>query len=241
MNIYNNVLVVGANGAIGSALVKNMLQQHDVKNIYAVASHKSKVQSQKLTCIEVDYTNELSIQDAARTISCASQLDLIIVATGILHTQELTPEKSIQQISISAFQEIFMANTILPALIAKHFLPLLNKNTLNTFAALSARVGSINDNKLGGWHSYRASKAALNMLIKNISIEQRRINKKHITVGLHPGTVDSKLSKPFQSNVAANKLFNPDRAAQYLLNILYNVKPQESGQCIAWDGTTIQP
>ena len=122
---------------------------------------------------------------------------------------------------------------------AKYFLPLLDKNSPNVFAALSARVGSITDNRLGGWHAYRASKAALNMLIKNISIENRLANKNNITVGLHPGTVDSNLSAPFQKNVAANKLFTPAQAASYLLEVISNLTATDSGTCIAWDGKTI--
>lgn len=129
----------------------------------------------------------------------------------------------------------------MPALIAKHLLPKLNKDHPAIFAALSARVGSISDNQLGGWYAYRASKAALNMIIKNAAIEVGRRNRKAIVVGLHPGTVDSDLSKPFQGNVADGKLFTPEDSAQKLLEVLRSLGPEQTGKCFAWDGKEVLP
>ena len=106
---------------------------------------------------------------------------------------------------------------------------------------MSARVGSISDNKLGGWYAYRSSKAALNMMIKNLSIEVGRRNKKAILVGLHPGTVDSNLSKPFQNNVPAEKLFSPETSVVHLLKVLFNLKLENTGKIYAWDGSEIEP
>ena len=126
-----------------------------------------------------------------------------------------------------------------PALVAQAFLPKLAKNKKTIFAALSARVGSISDNRLGGWHSYRASKAALNMLIKNFSIEVARKNKQAIIVGLHPGTVDSRLSKPFQKNVKPEHLFSADYSAKKLLQVIDQLTVKDSGGCFAWDGKKI--
>ena len=124
-------------------------------------------------------------------------------------------------------------------MVAKNFLPKLAKDQRAVFAALSARVGSISDNQLGGWYSYRASKAALNMIIKNLSIEMKMRYKQTIIVGLHPGTVDSRLSKPFQANVPAGKLFTADYAVAKMLEVINTLTPENSGKCYAWDGKEI--
>jgi NAD(P)-dependent dehydrogenase (short-subunit alcohol dehydrogenase family) len=129
---------------------------------------------------------------------------------------------------------------VMSALVAKHFLPMMAKHGPICFAALSARVGSISDNSLGGWHSYRASKSALNMLIRNIAIEWQRKNPQSIIVGLHPGTVETALSAPFKGN-PAHERFTPARAAKSLLGVLQQLKPEQSGQIFAYDGTPIAP
>jgi len=136
-------------------------------------------------------------------------------------------------------KQVFAINTIGPALVAKHFLPLLDRNRRSVFAALSARVGSISDNRLGGWYGYRASKSALNMIIKTLAIELSRRNREAICIGLHPGTVDSRLSAPFQNNVAADKLFAPDLAATQLLEVVDQVRSEQSGRLLAWNGLEI--
>jgi len=133
----------------------------------------------------------------------------------------------------------YRINAIGPALVAKHFLPLLTRERKAMFAALSARVGSIEDNQLGGWHAYRASKAALNMLLKTLSIELARQNPTAICVGLHPGTVDTRLSEPFQRGVPEGKLFSPQKSARHLLNVFDTLSPEQSGQIFAWDGQRI--
>ena len=135
----------------------------------------------------------------------------------------------------------YLVNAIGPALVAKHFLPIMKTGGITRFAALSARVGSISDNRLGGWYGYRASKAALNQLIRSLAIEWRRKNERSIVVGLHPGTVDTGLSKPFQGNVPEGKLFAADRAAVQLLDVLDDLKPGDSGKIFAWDGEEIAP
>jgi NAD(P)-dependent dehydrogenase (short-subunit alcohol dehydrogenase family) len=165
----------------------------------------------------------------------------VIVATGILYENTIMPEKSLRELSPEKFLRLFEVNTILPALIAKHFLPKLNKHNRSLFAALSARVGSISDNRLGGWYSYRASKSGLNMIIKNAAIEINRTNKQAVIVSLHPGTVNSKLSKPFQSNVPDGKLFTPDYSVKRLLEVLDNLTPESSGRCFSWDGKEVKP
>ena len=136
-------------------------------------------------------------------------------------------------------QRSFAVNAIGPALAAKHFLPLLAEDRKSVFAALSARVGSISDNSLGGWHAYRASKAALNMILRNLAIELARRHDKAICVGLHPGTVDTGLSSPFQGSVPPGRLFSPAEAAGHLLKVVDGLSPADSGGHFAWDGRRI--
>jgi NAD(P)-dependent dehydrogenase (short-subunit alcohol dehydrogenase family) len=163
----------------------------------------------------------------------------VIVATGLLHAQRVAPERSNSALDAAQLLRLYAVNAVGPALIAKHFLPLLPRAEPSVFAALSARVGSIGDNRLGGWHSYRASKAALNMLIRTMAIELKRTRPDAILVGLHPGTVDTKLSKPFQRGVPEGRLFTPDESAKHLLAVVDGLGPQDSGGVFAWDGTRI--
>jgi len=227
-----NIAVLGASGAIGSAFIRGLSNRHPNAHLFAFSRHGQH---------HIDYRCEDSIAQAAALAAKEKPLDLVIVANGLLHDGTLMPEKSLRDLSADKFHRIFEVNTITPALIAKHFLPHLNKEQPSIFAALSARVGSISDNQLGGWYAYRASKAALNMIIKNSSIEVNRRNKQAIIVGLHPGTVDSDLSKPFQSNVIDGKLFTPDYAAEKLLDVLKSLSPEHTGRCFAWDGQEVLP
>lgn len=238
-----NVAVIGASGTIGHALVKKLIEREDVQRIFTFArcTAKSTEQHSKLQRHTIDYNKESSIAAAARTASKTAPLDWVLVTTGILHTSDIMPEKSLRELSTDKFQQLFNTNTILPAMIAKHFLPCLNKNSESVFAALSARVGSISDNQLGGWYAYRASKAALNMLVKCAAIETARSNKLAAVVGLHPGTVDSPLSEPFQARVAPQKLFTPEFSAQRLITVIEQLTPTDSGKCFAWDGQEISP
>ena len=164
----------------------------------------------------------------------------MIVATGILHNGgDIMPEKSMRDLSARAMSAVFETNCIGPTILAKHFLPHMRKGAKSVFAALSARVGSISDNRLGGWLSYRASKAALNMALKTLSIEHARRFPDALIVGLHPGTVATALSEPFSSNVPAGKLFPPDRAARQLLEVIDSLGPSDTGNTFAWDGARI--
>ncbi len=165
----------------------------------------------------------------------------MIVASGYLHQDGNGPEKDWRHLSAEELARNFAINATGPALVAKHFLPLLTEEGRSGFAALSARVGSISDNGLGGWYSYRASKAALNMIIRTLSVELARKKPEAFCVGLHPGTVDTGLSEPFQRNVPEGKLFTPDFAASKLLDTLGKLGPEDSGRCFAWDGQEIAP
>ena len=227
-----NIVVLGAGGALGSAFVKVLSAKYKNSSLFAFSRNSQN---------HINYSCEDSLSEAAALASKKKPLDLVIVANGMLHEPEIMPEKSLGDLSAEKFKRIFEVNTITPALIAKHFLPKLNREQSSIFTALSARVGSISDNRLGGWYAYRASKVALNMVIKNLSIEVGRRNKKAIIVGLHPGTVDSNLSKPFQSNVADGKLFSPEYSATKLLTVIDNLTPEQTGKCFAWDSEEILP
>jgi NAD(P)-dependent dehydrogenase (short-subunit alcohol dehydrogenase family) len=241
-----SIAIVGASGGIGQAFVSEFVASDLVDKLYCISRSQQPIflnQSTYTNIVQLsaDLVDESSIQQAAAKIADENQpLDLILVATGFLHNQSgLKPEKSLNQLNVENFIESMRVNALGPALVAKYFIPLLNKEETTFFGALSARVGSISDNGLGGWHSYRASKAALNMLIKNIAIEYRRKLPKAIIAGLHPGTVDTSLSQPFQKNVPENKLFTPEYSAKQLLSVINRLSIDDSGNCFAWDGKQI--
>nr|MDJ0813799.1 SDR family NAD(P)-dependent oxidoreductase [Woeseiaceae bacterium] len=190
--------------------------------------------------IACDLTDERSIQQAAASVAAHGPVDAVIVATGLLHDGEIQPEKTLRSINAEAMLEVFRVNTVGPILLAKHFLPLLRRDSRTLFAALSARVGSIADNRLGGWASYRASKAALNMLLRTAAIEHKRRWPESIIVALHPGTVDTRLSAPFQGRVPKGKLFTPAYSAERLLEVLNGLDAPDSGGFFAWDGQPIE-
>lgn len=231
----NTACVFGASGGIGSAFVQRLVAAPAITLVHAGA-RKALPTSEKTAPFAFDLQDETSIAAAAQNIGSA---DLTLVATGMLHDDNIQPEKSLRMLSTKAFQHAFAVNTIGPALIGKHFLPQLPKDRRSIFAFLSARVGSISDNRLGGWHAYRASKAALNMTVRNLAIEMARTHPQAIIVALHPGTVDTELSQPFQRGVAPEKLFTADYAAERMLQVLGGLTPEDSGQLYAWDGERI--
>lgn len=238
MTIKRNVVVVGASGAIGKAFVDYYSKDESVENVFAFSRKKIRFENRKIKSFDLDIENQTSIEDAAQNIKDYA-VDTIIVATGILHSENFGPEKSIREINYSTMAKVMAVNTIGPALIGRYFIPLLRKDTKSVLAFLSARVGSISDNKLGGWYSYRASKSALNQIIKNFSIEAKRTNPKGIIIGLQPGTVKSRLSEPFQKN--KSNLFSADDSANKLMKVIENVAQEDSGQMFSWNGEVIQP
>lgn len=227
-----NIVVIGASGAIGKAFIALFQTQYPNAEVRGFSRNGPNF---------LDYKSEASIKQASEIASQNQPIDLVVVTTGILHDNEILPEKSLKDLSAEKFHHIFEANLITPALIAKYFLCKLNKESTSIFAVLSARVGSISDNHLGGWYSYRASKAALNMVVKNAAIEIARNNKQAIIVGLHPGTVDSNLSKPFQKNIPKEKLFTAKYAVKKMQAVLENLSTEKTGKCFAWDGEEILP
>ena len=234
-----HALVVGGRGGIGAALVAALASDPAVARVIATTRARPAPSAQG----HVDWRTLELLDEAsvAAALSDVEQLDLVIVATGALHGDGLTPEKSWRTLDGAALARAFAINTIGPALVAKHALARLPRRGRAVFAALSARVGSIGDNRLGGWHAYRASKAALNQLIRTLSIELASARPDAICVGLHPGTVATALSAPFRSRVAAERLFTPEVAAAHLLHVIDAVAPTQTGALLAWDGSVIPP
>jgi len=236
-NQKQKIAIFGANGTIGQALCAHYQKQSDV---YAFTRNDFDIDESGLVKILLDDFNEGSVLQAANKFD-NDFFDKIIVSIGILHNEDFMPEKRIEEISSDQFLETVRINTLIPTLIARSFYKKLKKNDKSTLAFLSARVGSITDNRSGGWYSYRASKAALNMVIKNLSIELRRYNKELVVIGLHPGTVDSRLSQPFQKNLEDSKIFSADFSVLKLSSVIDSLDIDDSGKCIAWDGEDILP
>lgn len=228
-------VVVGAAGGLGQALWRRMAAAGPT---FALSRRRPAAVPPELW-IEADILDEASLAAAAARLAGQGPLTRIVVATGRLHGPGIAPEKSLRALALAPMLDLFAVNAAGPALVAKHLLPLTPRDQASAFAAISARVGSIGDNRLGGWYAYRASKAALNMLIRTLAIEHQRTRPLGLCVALHPGTVDTALSQPFQSGVPAGRLFSPDQSAAALLGVLDSLGPEASGGFYAWDGTPI--
>lgn len=231
--------VFGASGGIGQALCQALLARG--VTVWAGSRSGAVDGIEAARQFPFDLSDEASIAGAAALFR-EDPPDLVLVASGVLTLPDGTgPERSYRTLDPLAMEQVLRLNTIGPALIAKHTLPLFPRDRRAAFAALSARVGSIGDNRLGGWHSYRASKAALNMLLKNFALELARSHPQALVVGLHPGTVNTALSAPFQRNVPEGKLFTAGHSANCLLDVLDGLGPQDSGQVFDWQGERIEP
>lgn len=232
-------VVVGASGGIGRAIAEQLCVDPAYRRVIALSRRCPAGWRDGRDWIAVDILDETTLARAAARLLEMGPVTRIVVASGQLHRPSLVPEKSMRALSLESLTGLFAVNAAGPALVAKHLLPLTPKARPNLFAVLSARVGSIGDNHLGGWYSYRASKAALNMLIRGIAIEHRRTRPLGICVTLHPGTVDTALSAPFQSGVRDGGLFTPARSAAALLGVMDGLGPEANGGFFAWDGSPI--
>ena len=221
-----NALVLGASGAIGAAFVDLLSAMPRCASVCGLHRHSTP---------RLDFTDENSIAEAARELATKPRYHLIINAAGMLHDGNLMPEKRLADLNYQQMQAIFQTNTMGPALVMRHFLPLLDGERA-IMAMLSAKVGSIGDNQLGGWYSYRASKAALNMLVKTAAIELARNQKHSVLVALHPGTVNSRLSRPFRGELIGRPAHD---AASDMLTVLNTLRPSDSGTFLTYDGTRL--
>ncbi len=233
----SRAIVIGSSGGIGAALERALAAMG-----FAVTGlSRSQGEGQAGDEQPIDLDSEASIEAAALCLRDQAPFTHILITTGLLHDAGVAPEKALRELDQASLMRLFAINAVGPALVAKHFVPLLPRHGRCVFAALSARVGSIGDNRLGGWYGYRASKAALNMFIKTLAIELARTRPQAICVALHPGTVDTGLSKPFQKAVAPGRLFSPDQAAAHLLDVIDQLTPAQTGRCFAWNGAEIEP
>ena len=237
------VMVIGANGGIGHALVQKILDQFPDKTVFAVArdAPRSPITASNLRYVRVDTSDETAIDAQVNMWKAQGvRVSLAICTIGVLqdHTAGLFPEKKLEELSSASLARYFHINTIMPSLWLKGLVNLAMPGC--KVVVISARVGSIADNKLGGWYGYRASKAALNMVIKSAAVEFARRIKGSQIISYHPGTVDTALSKPFQSAANKNKLLQPEQTATFLLSLLQSLPPEESPVFIDWQGQRIE-
>ncbi len=244
------ILVVGASRGIGLEMARLLSLGRPAGRVFAAARHPDQSsalrslldQAQgRIIAVAVDIGDEDSVRAAAEAVGeTTERLDLIVNCAGLLHEgQHLAPERKLAQIQPENLERLFRVHSIGPLLLAKHFQSVLPRGDRFVFASLSARVGSIGDNRLGGWYGYRISKAAHNMAIKTLSIELARRSRDAVCIALHPGTVDTELSRPFSERVSPQRLFTPDRAARQLLAVIDSAETKDNGHFFAWDGSEI--
>ncbi|MGB0564212.1 MAG: SDR family NAD(P)-dependent oxidoreductase [Spirulinaceae cyanobacterium] len=244
---HPHILVVGASQGIGLGFVRQFLANPHIAHIYATyrrpetAAGLFALQTdRRLTCLNLDITDEKQIIQLMQQIQQQTQqLHGLINCVGLLHGGELQPEKSLRQLNAANLGQYFQINSIGAVLLAKQALPLFQHDEPSVLATLSAKIGSIGDNHLGGWYGYRASKAALNMLMRTAAIEYQRKRTHTIIALLHPGTTDTQLSQPFQRNVPEGKLFPVERTVRQLLDVIEQLTPADSGEFFNWDGTRL--
>lgn len=240
------VAIVGASGGIGAAMLENLAARDDAMCIHATY-HQSPVAGSvgSVSGFASDTAIQWSKLDASDDeqvrlwLESVQQADWLINCAGMLHDGENGPEKSVSAFSTEHFEKSMAINCLPTMLLGKYARAVLKSSERGVFATVSARVGSISDNRLGGWYSYRASKAALNMTLKCLSIEWARNTKNVRVAALHPGTTDSRLSKPFQKNVPQGKLFSAEKTAGLLIEQIETLHEHPSGRFIAYDGEEI--
>ena len=244
-------LVQGGSRGIGLAFVEALLERPDVDRVIATSRAPDESSGlallrgtwrDALLTIPLDVRDEASIEAAAERVSSASgpKLHWLINCSGVLHDERgLAPEKKLADVDPDMLRRSFEVNAFGPLLVVKHFASFLCHDERAVVANLSARVGSIGDNRLGGWYGYRASKAAQNMFTRTVAIELGRRAKNVVVLALHPGTVDTDLSRPFQRGVPEDRLFEPERAARQLLAVIDDREPADSGGFFAWDGEPV--
>lgn len=236
-----NVAVFGAGGGLGAAFVEALAADDSVAQVHAASRSAPAVTGPKMRPHTCDPLDETALERTVAAMTAGGPLHLALIATGILHGDGIAPEKTWRHAEADTMAQVLAINTIAPTLIAKHVLPALARDRKTCLAALSARVGSISDNRLGGWVSYRASKAALNMVIRTFSVELARTNRQALFIGLHPGTVETDLSQPFRGGVPEGKLFTPQRSVSGMLAVMDDADTTASGRIFDYAGDEITP
>lgn len=237
---HYTALVIGASGGIGAAIIQQLLASSSVGHILAVSRQSLRSDDDRVTHLTLDVSEEAGRLELKKAVA-GQPVHFFFNAIGILHdeAQPLLPEKRLDQLSVESLSLTMNINAFTPVLLLAALQDSFKGSHPTVIASLSARVGSISDNQLGGWYSYRASKAAHNMLLKTASIELKRLNKQLVVLCLHPGTTDTALSKPFQSRVPNEKLFTTTFVAEQLLEVIAQRTPEDTGTFWAWDGQPI--
>jgi NAD(P)-dependent dehydrogenase (short-subunit alcohol dehydrogenase family) len=231
-------VIVGSHSAIAQAMVKRWLPDYD---LVTLSRRLQPPLSTANTTQQQHYVSDYSAAALAEVAQSLKGRDIqrVFCCVGTLHDAQVFPEKKLTQLDADHLRHYFDVNTVIPAMVLKTLVPILERNQKGVLAFLSAQIGSITDNRLGGWYGYRASKAALNMLIKTASIELARTHKQMCIVAMHPGTTESPLSEPFQPRIASNRLYTPAQTAARLDKILLRLTPEDSGQLYHWDGSVL--
>jgi NAD(P)-dependent dehydrogenase (short-subunit alcohol dehydrogenase family) len=247
-----HALIQGASRGVGLQMVRQLLEHEQVGKVFATSRHPEKSDQlrhlrqshrQQLHLIPLDVTRESSVRRAASDLQdLVDDLDLLFNVAGLLHddTTGMMPEKSLSDLEPDHLRRSFDVNAIGPLLVAKHFYPLLQHDRRAIFANMSARVGSIGDNYKGGWYGYRASKAAQNQFTRTLAIEFGRRAPNAVCVALHPGTVDTDLSAPFQSHVPDDQLQSPAESVSHLFEVIDDLDQDDSGEFFDWAGEPIE-
>lgn len=243
---FKSAIVIGAGHGIGQALCSELLNKNQEMIVHATYRNRNKANSlfdlqkqypTQLFCHELDPTSEYEIQRFKNKL-VITELNLLINCVGTLKDNVVSPERGLREINPKNLQHYFLVNSIVTPLLAKHFKDFFRGKHASCFCAISAKVGSIDDNKLGGWYGYRASKAALNMFLKNISIEFKRSAPKSVVLSIHPGTTKTELSKDFIQN-SNLKIHSKEDTAKNIIEIIKNSDPKHTGEFVSWDHTTI--
>jgi NAD(P)-dependent dehydrogenase (short-subunit alcohol dehydrogenase family) len=242
-------LVQGASRGLGLALVRTLLEAEGVTRVFATARAPERSEGlaqlggehgSRLVCERLDVCDEESIRAAAERVSAREpRLHWLFNCAGLLHDGVLRPEKRLEQADRERLRRLFDVNAIGPLLVAKHFVALLRHDEPAVLANLSARVGSIDDNRSGGWYGYRASKAAQNMFTRTLALELRRRAPRLVCIALHPGTVATDLSAPYRGGLAPERVFSPERAAEQLWSVVRSLTPDDGGRFLDWAGKPV--
>ncbi|MBW4935497.1 SDR family NAD(P)-dependent oxidoreductase [Marinobacter sp. F4206] len=242
------VVIAGASGAIGAALVQAILDQDPESRVVGLCRDPARApatlrDSDRVTLLPwdaMDNDSPAAVTDALATVIPANEgIDTLVYAAGLLHSDAVFPEKRLEELSADAMMQAFAVNATGFGLLVRALLPWLRHRQLKRIAAVSAKVGSITDNRLGGWYAYRSSKAALNMLVRTLAVELPRRCKPVACLALHPGTTESALSEPFRQSLAQLKVHSPEQTADHLLAVLRDVGSEANGRFLSWDGSEL--
>ncbi|HAZ78501.1 MAG TPA: short-chain dehydrogenase [Porticoccaceae bacterium] len=241
----NSALVIGSSGGLGTAILMELVNDPSINRVVAVSRSRCPQEltnggaDGKVVWLQTEYNEPAMVEVAQSLAPYSGSFSRVCICHGVLHSDILKPEKRLEDLNEASLQSVFHSNAVIPGIWLKLLFPILKGNTNCIVVALSARVGSISDNNLGGWYAYRASKAALNMILKTAAIEYGRRAKNVKLIAFHPGTTDTDLSKPFQATVPTGKLFAPIFVAEQLAIIMDSAKMDGTLSFLDWNGQPI--